>query len=66
MGTGRGGSFLGAKRPGRDVNYSHRANTENKNEWSYTTAPPLRLYGVGRETLQYILFFYTRSEDGFT
>jgi hypothetical protein len=70
MGTGRG-SFLGVKRPGREVNYSPPSNAENKSVWSYTSAPPLRLYAVGRETLQYhtfahSLFFYTRSEDGLT
>jgi len=37
---------LVVKRLGRVANNSHPSSTEFKNEWSYTSAPSLRLHGV--------------------
>jgi hypothetical protein len=34
-----GGLIPGAKRPGRESDYSHLSNAEVKNTWSYTSSP---------------------------
>jgi hypothetical protein len=44
--TGTRGSFLGVKRPGREADHSPPSSAEVKNEWSYTSTPPVRLHGV--------------------
>jgi hypothetical protein len=36
----------GVKRPGREVNSLSPSSSEVKNDWSYTSIPPLRLPGV--------------------
>jgi hypothetical protein len=41
-----GALSLGVKRSGREVDYSPPSNAEVKNEWSYTSTPPMRLHGV--------------------
>jgi len=41
--SGYHGSFLGVKRPGRDVDHSPPSSAELKNIWSYTSIPLLRL-----------------------
>jgi hypothetical protein len=41
-----GGSFPGVKRPGREADHSPPSSAEVKNEWSYTSTPPIRLHGV--------------------
>jgi hypothetical protein len=41
-----GAPFLGAKRPGRETNHSPLLAPRSKNEWNYTTTPPIRLHGV--------------------
>ena len=43
------GSFPGAKRPGCEVEHSPPSRTEVKNEWSYTSALPIRLHGGDRK-----------------
>ena len=42
MGTGT----VSLKRPGRDADYTHASTAEIKNEWSYTSTPPIRLDDV--------------------
>jgi hypothetical protein len=37
---------LGVKRPGREADHSSPSSAEFKNAWSYTSTPPIRLYGV--------------------
>jgi hypothetical protein len=37
---GTGGSFSGAKRPGREADHSHPTSVEVKNTWIYTSTPP--------------------------
>jgi hypothetical protein len=41
-----GALSLGIKRPGREADHSPPSSAEVKNAWSYTSTPPLRLYGV--------------------
>jgi hypothetical protein len=38
------------KRPGREADPSTPASVEVNNEWSYTSMPSIRLYGVQRDT----------------
>ena len=40
------GSFQGVKRPGRGVDHPLRLASRFKEEWSYTSAPPLDLRGL--------------------
>jgi hypothetical protein len=44
MGTGT--LSLGVKRPRREADHSPPSSAEVKNEWSYTSTPPIRLHGV--------------------
>jgi hypothetical protein len=37
---------LQVKRPGREADHSPPSSAEVKNAWSYTSNPPVRLYGV--------------------
>jgi hypothetical protein len=48
--------FPGIKRPGLDVDRSPPSNAEVKNEWSYTSTPPICLYDVDGVTFVIILF----------
>jgi hypothetical protein len=41
------------KRPRRAVYHSHPSIVELKNEWSYTFASPIRVYGVDRDNLHF-------------
>jgi hypothetical protein len=41
-----GALSVGVKRPGREANHSPPSSSEVKNEWSYTSTPPVRLHGV--------------------
>jgi hypothetical protein len=43
---GTRGPSLEVKRPGREADSSHPSNAEDKNVWSYTSTPPIRLDGV--------------------
>ena len=53
------GSFLGVKRPWREIYYvTHPTNDEVKNEWSYTSTPHIHLNGVGRANIYIFLFIY--------
>ena len=48
MFNGYGGFSPGIKRPEREVNQSLQSSAEVKNEWSCTSAVPIRLRGVTR------------------
>jgi hypothetical protein len=41
-----GALSLGVKRPGREADHSPPTSAEDKNAWSYTSTPPIRLRGV--------------------
>ena len=43
------GSFHRVNRPGREVDNSPPSFAEVKNEWSYTSSPPICFDGVGRD-----------------
>jgi len=43
------GTCPGVKRPGRKVDYLPPPSVEMKNEWSYTSTPPICLCGVDRD-----------------
>jgi hypothetical protein len=44
--VGTRGSSLGIKRPGHEADYLLPSSAEVKNAWSYSSVPPVRLYGV--------------------
>jgi hypothetical protein len=54
--NGYQGSFPGVKRPGREVNHSPPSSAEVKNEWSYTSTPPICLHCVDRENFAFLIF----------
>jgi len=39
----------GVKRPGCGADHSSPSRAEVKNDWSYTSTPPIRLNGVDRD-----------------
>jgi hypothetical protein len=41
-----GALSLGVKRPGREADHSPPSSADVKDEWSYTSAPPILLHGV--------------------
>ena len=47
------GSFSGVKWPGHKYDHSPRSSAEVKNEWSYTSAPPIRFHGVEKENFTF-------------
>jgi hypothetical protein len=53
--SGYGDSASEAKRLGRDVGYSPPSSAEVKNEWSYTSTPPMQFPGVGRNTVTFFI-----------
>ena len=42
-------SFLGVKRPGHEDYHPSPPSEKIKNKWSYTSASPICLYGVGKD-----------------
>jgi hypothetical protein len=48
-------SFPGLERPGREVNRSPPSIAEVKNEWVYTSTPPIYLRRVDRESFIIII-----------
>jgi hypothetical protein len=44
--VGTRGSLPRVKRPEREADHSPPSSAEVKNAWSYTSTPPIRLYGV--------------------
>jgi hypothetical protein len=53
------GSFPGVKWPGRQADHSPPSSDEDRNWWSYTSDPSIRLHGVDRDefTFLYICSF---------
>jgi hypothetical protein len=48
------GSFLGLQWPGGEVNPTPPSSAKVKHEWSYTSSPPMCLYGVDRENFTFL------------
>jgi len=38
---------LRIKRPGNEADHSSPPSAEDRNAWSYTSTPPIRIHGVG-------------------
>jgi hypothetical protein len=47
----------GVKRPRREVNNSPPSNAEDRNEWSYTSDPPICLHGVDEVNFTVVFLF---------
>jgi hypothetical protein len=43
------GNFSNLKRPGRKAGHIHPSNGKVKNEWSYTSTPPIGFNDMGRD-----------------
>jgi hypothetical protein len=54
------GSSSGVKRSGREVDHSPPSSTDVKNEWGYTSTPPVFLHRVDRDNC--ILSDYTNKK----
>jgi hypothetical protein len=50
------GSFPGVKRPGSEVNHSPSSSADIKNEWSYTSTPPLCVHGMDKDNCTVLPF----------
>jgi hypothetical protein len=55
--NGYRGSFPGQKRLGHEVDSSSPSSAEVKNEWSYTSTPHIRLHGMDRKDLSFLLLY---------
>jgi hypothetical protein len=44
----------GSKADGCDVDHSPPSSTEFKNEWIYTSSPPICLYGMERDNVTFL------------
>ena len=51
------GSFSRVKRPAREIDYFNPSSAEVKNEWSYTSAPPICLHVVNRQLYFYVCMY---------
>jgi hypothetical protein len=40
--------------PGCEADQPHQNSTEVKNVWSYTSTPPIRLHGVGKDIIAFL------------
>jgi hypothetical protein len=65
-----GALSLGVKRPGSEADHSPPSSAEVKNEWSYTSTPPIRLHGVvlcysTGSTLPYFTFYILILRESF-
>jgi hypothetical protein len=49
-------SFLRVKQPGREVGHLAPSIAEVKNEWRYTSLPPVCLHGMTGTTLQLLVY----------
>jgi len=47
-------SILMVKSMGSETDRSPPASVKVKNEWSYTSAPPIHLYGMGRDNFTFL------------
>jgi hypothetical protein len=67
--SGYRGSYSGVKRPEREANPSPLYNAEDKNEWSCTSASPIRPHGIDRENYPlfyvYLVFVYCAVNSKF-
>ena len=52
--TGYRCSWPGVNRPGHDVDNSSPSSAEVKNEWSYTTTPPIWFHDVDKENINFV------------
>jgi hypothetical protein len=43
--------------PRHEEDHSLPYSAEVKNEWSYTSSPPIRLHGVGLENFTFLIMF---------
>jgi len=50
------GSFPDTQQLGCEVNNSPPSSVEVKNEWSYTSAAPIRLHGMNTENFTFYLY----------
>ena len=48
-------------RPERDADHSPQSSARIKNMWSYTSTPPICLYGVDRKNFTFFLTYINRS-----
>jgi len=58
------GFFLVVKRPDREIKHSPPPSVEVKNEWSYTSAPPVCLHSMYKEKLTFTLLPFCPGVDG--
>jgi hypothetical protein len=56
-------SFPGLRQPRHQVNHSPPSSAEVKNEWSYTSTPPLCFYSTDREKFTFVRGIYVRTCD---
>jgi len=47
-------SILVVKWPGSEIDRARPASVKVKNEWSYTSAPPIHFYGMGRDNFTFL------------
>ena len=47
------GFFLAIRRMGHEVNHSSAPSIEVKNEWNYTSSPPICLHGTERDSFTF-------------
>jgi len=55
MSMGSGNLSLGEKRLGHEVDHSTPSTAKVKNEWNFTSSPPLRLHVVDRNNFTFSL-----------
>jgi len=60
---GTGGFFFWGKVTGAWMGLSAPSNAKVKNEWSYTSTPPIFLHGVESDNLNFSLYFIRRTEQ---
>jgi hypothetical protein len=53
--------FQGVMRPGRGADHSTPSSAKIKNEWRYTSTPPICLHGVDRNNFTFFLTYKTCS-----
>ena len=58
---GIGGYFLELKRPEREADNSLPRNASTKNDWSYSSTPPIGLHVAAREKIYFSLLNSTSS-----
>lgn len=56
------GSLAELKLAGRNLKHSYPSNSEVKNEWVHTSAPPIRLHGMDKEHFTFPLLSPIKTE----